>query len=100
MKSRLLELRHLPRGQLQGGSFRVLSLAADRPPTYGKFVMDKWIKEGNTQKIFICKFPSFLMSYFSKTLNPDKEELILDKDELVLDKEREILSLILRDFLS
>ena len=54
----------------------------------------------NTQKIFICEFPSFLMSYFSKTLNPEKEELILDKEELVLDKEGEILALKLRDFLS
>ena len=55
---------------------------------------------GNTQKIFIREFPNFLMSYFSKTLNLDKEELILDKEELVLDKEGEILSLKLRDFLS
>ena len=51
------------------------------------------MKVGNTQKIFIREFPSFQISYFSKTL-------ILDKEELILDKEGEILSLKLQDFLS
>ena len=58
------------------------------------------MKAGNTQKVFIHKFPSFLISYFLKTLILDKKELILDKEELILDKEEEILTLKLRDFLS
>ena len=44
------------------------------------------MKAGNTQKIFISEFLSFPISYFSKAL-------ILDKEELILDKEGEILSL-------
>ena len=51
------------------------------------------MKAGNTKKIFIHEFPSFLISYFLKTLILDKEELIFDEEELILDKEREILSL-------
>ena len=45
------------------------------------------------QNIFIHEFPSFQVSYYSKTL-------IIDKEELILDKEGDILSLKLRDFLS
>ena len=59
---------------------RVLSPSVGHPSAYDKFVMDKWMKAGNTKKIFIRKFPSFLTSYFSKTLNLDKEKLIIDKE--------------------
>ena len=44
----------------------VPSLPVDRPSAYGKFVMDEWIKVGNTQKVFINEFPSFQISYFTK----------------------------------
>ena len=45
------------------------------------------------QMIFIREYLGFLISYFSKTLNPDKEESVLDK-------EVDILSLKSQDFLS
>ena len=47
--------------------------------------MDKYIKEEITYKIFIYGSSSIQISYVSKTL-------ILNKEELVFDKEREILS--------
>ena len=65
---------------------RILSPPAGHPTAYGKFVMDKYTKVENKQKIFISEFPSFQISYFPKSL--------------ILDKEEEILSLRLRDFLS
>ena len=55
--------------------------------------MDKYIKEEITSIIFIHIFSSIQMSYVSKTL-------ILNKEELVLDKEREILSTKSRDYIS
>ena len=79
--------------QLQGGPSRILSLPASHPTEYEKFVMDKYIKAENTQKLFINGFSSFQISYFMKRLTLNKEELILDKGE-------EILSLRLRDLLS
>ena len=48
--------------------------------------MDKYTKAENTQKTFISGFPIFQIPYFLK--------------RLIIDKEEEILSLILRDFLS
>ena len=48
--------------------------------------MDKFIKKGITGRIFIHISPSIQISYVSKAL-------ILNKEELVFDKEREILSL-------
>ena len=48
--------------------------------------MDKYTKAENTQKTFINEFPIFQIPYFLK--------------RLIIDKEEEILSLILRDFLS
>ena len=47
--------------------------------------MDNYIREEITHRIFIHGSPSVQISYVSKTL-------ILDKEELVLDKERDILS--------
>ena len=55
--------------------------------------MDDYIREEITHKIFIHRSPNVQISYASKTL-------ILDKEELVLDKERKILSPKLRDHLS
>ena len=69
---------------LQGGPPRMLNPLAAHPFTYVKFVMDKYMKEKNMQKIFISRFPSFQILYFSK-------RIILE--ELILDKEEEILSL-------
>ena len=43
---------------------RVLSPPGGYPSVYDKFVIDKWIKKGNTQKIFIHKFPNFQIPYF------------------------------------
>ena len=59
------------------------------PPTghrtaYGKGIMDNYIREEIAHRIFIHGSPSIQISYVSKIL-------ILDKEELVLDKEREIL---------
>ena len=42
------------------------SSLADRPPAYGKFAMDEWIKAGNTQNVFIRACPCFQIPYFSK----------------------------------
>ena len=47
--------------------------------------MNDYIREEIIRRIFIHGFPSAQISYVSKTL-------ILDKEEVVLDKEREILS--------
>ena len=74
-------------------SYRILSPLAGHPITYGKFVMDKYIKEEITPKIFIHGSPSIRISYVSKTK-------ILNKEELVLEKEREILSPKSQDCLS
>ena len=43
---------------------RVLSPPGGYPSVYDKFVIDKWIKKRNTQKIFIHKFPNFQIPYF------------------------------------
>ena len=83
----------LVKDSLHDGPSRILSPPTDHLTTYGEFVMDKYTKVKNTQKIFISGFRSFQISYFSKRLILDKEELILDKEELILDKEDEILSL-------
>ena len=34
-------------------SQRPISPPIGRPPAYGKFAMDEWIKTGNTQNVFI-----------------------------------------------
>ena len=62
--------------------------------------MDKYMKEKNTQKIFISEFPSFQIFYFPKILILDKEELIIGKEELILDMKNEILSIRLGGFFS
>ena len=67
-------------GWLQGGPFRILSPLADHPTAYGKFVMDKYTKTENKQKIFINGFPNFQIPYFLKILILDKEKLIIDKE--------------------
>ena len=68
------------------GPSRILSLSAGHPTACGKFVMDKYIKAKNMQKIFISGFPSFQIPSFPK--------------RLIIDKEADILSLRLKDFLS
>ena len=65
---------------LHGGPSRILSPLADHPTTYMKFVMDKYTKAKNTQKIFINGFPNFQIPYFSKRLILNKEKLIIDKE--------------------
>ena len=39
-----------------GSLSRVLRPLAGRPSAYSKFVMDKWMKAGNTQKILLANF--------------------------------------------
>ena len=74
------------KGIPHGGQSRVSSPPTSHPTTYGKFVMDKCIKEENKlEKYLSADFPIFI-PYFSK--------------RLTLDKEEEILSLRFRDFLS
>ena len=65
---------------LQGGLSRILSPPAGHPITYGKFVMNKYMKVKNMQNIFFSEFPSFQIPYFPKRLILDKEKLILDKE--------------------
>ena len=72
---------------------RILNSIAGHSTTYEKFVMDKYTKAKNMQKIFIGGFPIFQIPYFSK-------KLIIDKEELIIDKENDILSPRLRDFFS
>ena len=55
--------------------------------------MDEYIREEIASGIFINGSPNVQISYASK-------KLILDKEELVIDKEREILSPRSRDYLS
>ena len=47
-------------------SQRPTSPPIGRPPAYGKFAMDEWIKAGNTQNVFIRACSSFQIPYFSK----------------------------------
>ena len=70
------------KGLLHGNSSRVSSPPAGHPATYGRFVMDKYIK---AKRYLSTNFPIFI-PYFPK-------RLILDKEELILDKKEEILSL-------
>ena len=56
-------------------------------------VIDSYIREEITRRIFIHGSPSFQISYVSKTL-------VIDKEELVLDKEIEILSPKSHDYIS
>ena len=63
------------------------------PTVSEKCVMDNYIREKITRRLFIHGSSSIQISYFSQTL-------ILNEEELVPDKEREILSPKLRDYLS
>ena len=63
------------------------------PTTYEKGIMDNYIREEITCRIFFHGSPSVQISYVLKTL-------IINKEELVLDKEREILSPKSQDYLS
>ena len=64
---------------------RIPSPPADHPTAHEKGIMENYIREEIARRIFIHESPSVQISYISKTL-------ILNKEELVLDKEREILS--------
>ena len=54
---------------------RIFSPPTSHLTAYGKFVVDKSMKVENKYKIFINRFFSFQIPYFSKRLILDKEGL-------------------------
>ena len=55
------------KGPNPGGPYGISSPRTGHSITYGKFVMDKYIKEEITHMIFIHKSPNIQISYVSKT---------------------------------
>ena len=64
------------KGSPYGCPSRVSSPLTGHPTTYGKFVMDKYMKAENTLERYLSDDSSVFIPYFSKILTLDKEEEI------------------------
>ena len=60
---------------LLGRPSRILSPLVGHPIVYGKFVMERDTKTENMLRIFISRFHSFQIHYFSKRLIFNKEKI-------------------------
>ena len=55
-----------PNARFEVSHLKFFSPPAGHPFVYDKIVINRLIKVGNTQRVFIRKFPSFQITYFSK----------------------------------